>query len=248
MAHGGEFSVNLDNQKLFTPAGMPLVVPNRYLAEAIAAEWQMQGSRICPATMPLTQLTNTAIDRMSTLRQEGVGTLLALAATDLVCYRASAPPTLVKLQQTKWQPLLDGMVQRYGVQLRITAGVMPIKQSKQALSTLHAVLSDMDTFHLAVLYRAATLCKSFVIAFSLIDGTIGADVAFSATQLDQLFQGAQWGIDAVTTERHSILYNELQTLVHFTLLLAQEETKKSSRSLRPILGAGVMFPCISCIA
>ncbi len=226
VAHGGEFSVNLDNQRLCTPAGRPLIVPSRSLAEAIAAEWRMQGSRIRPTTMPLTQLTNTAIDRMSTLKQEGVGTLLALAATDLVCYRAIGPPALVELQQAKWQPLLDGMRQRYGVHLRITAGVMPIQQSKRAFSTLHAILSGMENLHLAALYRTSTLCNSLVIAFSLLDGLINTDMAFYATELDQLFQGVKWGIDSTTLKSNNILYYELQNLVHFTLLLAPEQPER----------------------
>ena len=220
VAQEGGFSVCLDTQTLCTPIGLPLIVQSRSLAEGIAAEWQRQGKRILPATMPLTQLTNTAIDRMSTLQQEGLGTLLALADTDLVCYRAKTPPALVKFQQTQWQPLLDGMVQRYGVQLMSTYGVMPIKQSIRVYSILRAIISAMDALQLVALHRAATLCSSLVIAFALIDGRIGAEMAFSATQLDSLFQGAQWGIDSATAARHSIIYYELQTLAHFISLIA----------------------------
>ena len=216
------FSVVLDSQRLCTPAGMPLIVPKISLAQAIAAEWRIQGRKIRPETMPLTQLTNTAIDHMSLLRQEGFGTLLALIMTDLVCYRATAPQELVAFQQQQWQPLLDSMGQRYGTQLRVTAGVMPIRQPQRVLSTLRTIFSEMDSFHLSALYRTATLCGSMVIALALVDSTISADTAFAATQLDQLFQSTRWGIDAATAARHSILYYELQNIAHFIFLLSSE--------------------------
>lgn len=216
------FSVFLDDQTLCTPLGRTLIVKSRPLAEAIAAEWQMQGKRIRPATMTLTQLTNTAIDRMSTLKQEGLGTLLALADTDLVCYRAKTPQALVQFQQTQWQPLIDGMAQRYGIHLMTTDGVMPIRHPIRVFSRLHAIVSKMDSLHLVALHRAATLCSSLVIAFALIDSRIGAAMAFSATQLDSLFQGKKWGIDAATAARHSIIYCELQNLTHFISLISSE--------------------------
>ncbi|VBB69312.1 Chaperone required for the assembly of the mitochondrial F1-ATPase [invertebrate metagenome] len=218
-AQEGGFSVVLDSQLLCTPSGLPLIVPSRSLAVGIADEWQVQGSKIRPFTMPLTQLASTAIDRMPFLRQEGLATLMALAATDLVCYRATAPPALVEHQQTQWQPLLDWIAQRYGASLMVTAGVMPIVQSPVALAKLHAILSEMDSLHLAALYRAATLCSSLVIALALVDGNISADVAFAATQLDLLFQGEHWGIDDEVAARHSDLHAELHALVRFTALL-----------------------------
>ena len=45
-----------------TPAGNTLAAPTRALADALAAEWNAQGERIDPATMPLTKLGTTIID------------------------------------------------------------------------------------------------------------------------------------------------------------------------------------------
>src|SRR5688572_706994 len=55
------FEVHLDGRAIRTPAKQPLAVATEPLARAIADEWEAQGERIDPATMPLTKLVNTAI-------------------------------------------------------------------------------------------------------------------------------------------------------------------------------------------
>ena len=56
------FAVMLDGKTVRTPAKAGLVVKSRALADAIAAEWQAQGDKVDPDTMPLTRLASTAID------------------------------------------------------------------------------------------------------------------------------------------------------------------------------------------
>ena len=70
----GGFSVTLDGRPIKTPSGKVLAVPNRAIAEAIAAEWAAQQEHIEPLTMPLTRFANSVvegvIDRIGNL--EGV--------------------------------------------------------------------------------------------------------------------------------------------------------------------------------
>lgn len=54
--------VKLDTRALRTPAGVLFEAPTAALAQAVAAEWEAQGERIVPASMPLTQLAFAAID------------------------------------------------------------------------------------------------------------------------------------------------------------------------------------------
>ena len=60
----GGFGVRLDGRTLRTPGKQELIAPTRGLAEAVAAEWAAQGAKIEPASMPMTQLLNTAIERV----------------------------------------------------------------------------------------------------------------------------------------------------------------------------------------
>jgi chaperone required for assembly of F1-ATPase len=63
------FAVLLDGKRLTTPAGKPLVVAWRPLAEALAAEWDAQEGEIRPLAMPLMQLVSTALDRVQAQRE-----------------------------------------------------------------------------------------------------------------------------------------------------------------------------------
>ena len=59
------YMVNLDGRPVRTPARAPLVLPGLALGEAVAAEWNAQGDKIIPDTMPLMSFASTAIDRVS---------------------------------------------------------------------------------------------------------------------------------------------------------------------------------------
>ncbi len=60
-----QFTVALDNRPIKTPCGVQLTVNTKTLAQAVANEWDMQDDYIVPATMPLTTLSCTAIDRIN---------------------------------------------------------------------------------------------------------------------------------------------------------------------------------------
>ena len=62
VGEGTPYPLLLDGRGVKTPAGRTLAAPSAALGEAIAAEWNAQGERIDPATMPLTRLANTIID------------------------------------------------------------------------------------------------------------------------------------------------------------------------------------------
>ena len=62
----GDWGVALDGRTLKTPSRLPLAVPSRALATAVAAEWEWQsGKSVRPFTMPLMALVATALDQMS---------------------------------------------------------------------------------------------------------------------------------------------------------------------------------------
>src|SRR6185436_18944204 len=109
-----------------TPARNPFTLPTRPLAEAIAAEWAAQETKVKPDTMPLMQLASTAIDRVAPDRDRIIAETAGYAATDLVCYRAEGPDELVARQAAHWDLLLDWLRARYDVSLKTAAGVMAI--------------------------------------------------------------------------------------------------------------------------
>src|ERR1700704_1069162 len=88
---GEAYRILLDGKAIRTPAGAPFFLSNESLAQAVADEWQAQGEKIHPESLPLTKLVNTAIDRVAADRAAWIEQILAFAKSDLICYRASSP-------------------------------------------------------------------------------------------------------------------------------------------------------------
>ena len=169
--------------------------------------------------MALTQLANTAIDRLARDPAPAIEELLAYAATDLLCYRAEAPANLVERQQAQWQPLLDWLARRHGARLSVQSGVIPRDQPEAALSALGRYLARQPAFRLAGLVATAQTCGSLVIALALADRQVGPDEAFEAAELDATFQIERWGEDEEAAARRRHLRHDIREIHRFLALL-----------------------------
>jgi chaperone required for assembly of F1-ATPase len=216
----GGFLVFLDNRALATPAKADLKLPAQALAEAIAAEWAGQGIKLKPATMPMTQFANTAVDKVAPDPAPAIAELLAYAGTDLLCYRAEMPPGLVERQQARWQPLLDWLALRHDAPLTVHVGVIPRPQPASSLAALGRRLADLPAFTLAGLAAAAQTCGSLVIALALAEGEITAAEAFELAELDGTFQIERWGEDEEAAARRRRLRQDIQDIHRFLALSA----------------------------
>jgi chaperone required for assembly of F1-ATPase len=215
----GGHAVTLDGKPIKTPGKRDLLVPSEALAAAIAEEWNVQEIEVRAATMPLTRLATTAVDRVATQRDTIIRQAANYATTDLVCYRATHPPALTARQQAVWQPLIDWAVLRYDAPLVVTSGVIPKGQSAESLRAFAAAVAEHDDFALTALQVATAACGSLIIALALIEGQLDAEAAFAASQLDESFQIEVWGEDAEQTERRRALAADIQAAARVMSLL-----------------------------
>lgn len=211
--------VSLDGKLLRTPGKRDLMLPNEALAAAIAEEWNIQQGEVRPATMPLTGLATTAVDRVAPHREAIVRQTANYAGTDLVCYRAARPAALAAHQQAVWQPLIDWAASRYDAVLTVTAGVIPQSQSAAVLRAFTAAVAERDDFALTALHLATAACGSLVIGLALVDGHLDAENAFAISQLDESFQIERWGEDPEQTERRRALATDIAAAARFMSLL-----------------------------
>lgn len=214
------WGVALDGRPMRTPGKNELVVPTEALAAAIAAEWDAQQDEIRPASMPLTRLAATAIDRTAPLRRQVADEIAGYAGTDLVCYRADHPPALAARQQAAWQPLIDWATLRYDAALAVTSGVIPTRQSPTVLKAFAAAVAAQDDFRLTALHALTTACGSLVIALAAMEGRLGPEEAFAASQLDETFQIEQWGEDAEAAARREAVAADIAAAARFLELLS----------------------------
>lgn len=196
----GGFAVHLDTRPVRTPLKTPLILPTEGLAHAVAAEWQAQGAKVNPATMPFTRTANSAIDTV-TLQFEAVAAMLAAyGETDLLCYRATGPAALIDRQAAAWDPLLDWSASALQAPLRATSGVMHIDQPATSLATLGAAVRALSPFQLAAFHDLVAISGSLVLALAVARGRLTADQVWALSRLDEDWQIEEWGADEEAAE------------------------------------------------
>ncbi len=214
-ARGELFGIALDGIPARTPGGAELLVPTRPLAEAIAGEFQAQGTELAPASMPLTRLAIAAIDRVKPDRHGIIADIAAYAESDLVCYRADEPEDLVKAQEAAFGPVLKWVREHFGAELRVGAGIMPVAQDPAAVAKLKEAAASFDDMMLAALYSTIKSCGSFVLALALAEGRIDPQEALVLSQTDEAYQAGRWGLDPVHAARRDQLARELASAARF---------------------------------
>jgi chaperone required for assembly of F1-ATPase len=215
----GGFGILLDQRALRTPAKRPLILPRQALAQALAEEWAAQADAILPATMPLVKLVSTALDLVVDKHETVAAEAAGYAGTDLLCYRADAPVSLVERQARLWQPLLDWAALRFDAPLRVTTGVSPVPQPAASLKALHAVLRDLDPLGLTAVADLTAVSGSLILALAVWDGEIDAEQAWNAAMLDEDFQIERWGEDAEAAERRARQRRDLDAAVRLLGLI-----------------------------
>jgi chaperone required for assembly of F1-ATPase len=196
VAQDGSWAIELDGRPVRTPARAALVVPTEALANAIAEEWRSVGEEIHPRSMPLTALSNAAIDRVAPERQAVAGGLARYAEADLACYRSDWPPELVERQKTGWDKLLSWARRRYDVDFSTTSGLIHVPQPPATVEQLGQAVAALDSFRLAGLSPLVTIGGSLIAALAVLEKAMSAEEAWQAVSIDERWQLEQWGADS----------------------------------------------------
>jgi chaperone required for assembly of F1-ATPase len=214
----GQLGIALDGRTVKTPLKAPLVLPNRALAEAVAAEWEAQVEVINPHAMPLTKLANTAIDRATTERLKIAAEILEFAGSDMVCYRAESPPGLVLRQTTHWDPVISWAKLELNVSFAAVNTISHKRQSPAALQAMEAHIEGLDPFSFVAVHNLTTLTGSALLAAMVASSKIPPDAAWLAANVDEDWQIETWGQDAEAAARRAGRLNEFSACVRFVNL------------------------------
>ena len=200
----GRFVLSLDGRRARTPGRNPLAHPSRALMLEAAAEWERQGETVDPADMPLTRLMNSAIDGVAHTTAETRADILRYAGSDLLCYRAEEPDTLVACEAHAFDPVLRWAAEELGARFHVTAGVMHVAQSPEALAATGAALDAYnDPAALAALSVMTTLSGSALLALAVAGGFLTPEAAWLAAHVDEDFEIERWGVDAEAMARRA---------------------------------------------
>lgn len=212
------FLIVLDARPVKTPGKASVVTASRPLAEAIAAEWEAQGEKIDPHSMPLTQIACTAIDKVVPNRDEIVAQVVRYAGADLLCYRVDNPADLVARQLEEWQPVLDWLASAKGVSLRTTTGLIAEDQDPAAMERAAALVEALDDHELAAMAVMVQTTGSFALTMAVINGYLNWERAADASQLDETYQSELWGSDREAEQRLRGLRNDIEAASRYLTL------------------------------
>ena len=216
------FGVLLDGKSVKTPARNVLALPTESLADAIAAEWRLQGEEIVASSMPLLRLANSVIDGVAANREAVIDAILRFGENDLLCYRAHQPPELAARQREGWDPLLDWVRQKHDAQMTVAEGLTHVDQAQEALAALRRVLESFDAFTLGGLHVIASITGSTVLALAVAQGEISGAHAFELSRIDEIYQAEKWGEDVEAAKRATALARELDKAVDLIDLARME--------------------------
>ncbi|MDA7946307.1 MAG: ATPase [Hyphomicrobiaceae bacterium] len=209
------FAISLDGKPVRTPARNELAVASEELAGEIAAEWEAQGDRIDPSSMPMTKRANTAIDRVRGREDEIVAEIVEYAGSDLLCYRAETPAGLVASQAEHWDPVLEWTKNKLDAPFSVSTGIAHVAQSENALAAVRSALSAHDFYALTPLHTMTTLTGSALLALAHARGHLDPDAVWQAAHVDEDWQISQWGEDAEAKVRRMLRRAEFDADVGF---------------------------------
>ena len=189
----GGFRVLLDTRPLRTQGGAPQVVPTRALAEALAEEWRAQADEVDPASFPLRDSADFAIDHVGADRERVIDGLLRFAETDTLCYRADPDEPLFARQQQLWEPVLADAEKRLGVQFLRISGIIHHPQPAATMDRLRAELRGLDNFTLAAVQALAPVAASLTVALAVLQPGADATQLFAVSNAEEDWQAEQWG-------------------------------------------------------
>jgi chaperone required for assembly of F1-ATPase len=208
----GGYAILLDGKPVKTPLRRALAAPTRELANLIAREWDAQEKVIDPAAMPLTRLANAAIDAVADHAGAVTDEVAKYLGSDLLCYRADAPPGLVARQAQHWDPVIGWAHGKLDARFVLVEGIVYAAQPDDTIAKARAAIPK-DLWRLAAVASITTLTGSALLALALAQGAIERDAAWAAAHVDEDFQMESWGRDDQALDRRAFRLADFEAAV-----------------------------------
>jgi chaperone required for assembly of F1-ATPase len=198
----GGFTVTLDDKPIRTPSGRSVVAPSREIADAIAAEWEVQGEFIDPLTMPFTRFANSVLDAVVDRIDAVFEDVAKYFQSDLLFYRAGHPEALVAREAAHWDPLVFWAADALGAHFILAEGIVHVRQPDSAVAAARAALPT-DPWSIAALHVITAVTGSALLALALLRGVLEPDGVWAAAHVDEDWNIEKWGVDEEVAARRA---------------------------------------------
>lgn len=219
------YEILLDGRPVKTALKNTLCVEKEELANELVKEWAAQGENIIPDTMPLTQIVNTRIDRVSQERAAMSQAVLKYLDTDLLCYRTDDPPELAAAQEEAWDPVLTWFAGRFGVELETTTALTALEQPGAAHEEVRSCVEKLDDDRFTILQLVTPLSGSLVLAIAFLEGEVSAQQVFGCAHVEEHFKAEiyneeKYGPDPAEEKKDRAMLSDLKAAEIFLGLSA----------------------------
>lgn len=200
------YGIVLDGRPVKTKNKTSLVTSHDVIAEHVAQEWRDQVDEIIPDTMPLTQILNTKIDRITTERAVIHATIVKYLDTDLVCYFADVPEDLVTQQRTYWQPWITWSEEKFSAPLKVTSDLVALSQDANVHDGADRFIAGLNDDEFTVLQLTTSLSGSLILGMAFTDGAASAEDVFQASFVEEhykniLYDSEKYGVDPMLEKK-----------------------------------------------
>lgn len=212
------YDIYVHSRFLKTPEGNPLQAPTLALAKAIEEEWEKDpGPQY--AQKPLTALVATALDRISEARETYVKHIIQTLSRDTILFWAETPPSLLRLQEEKWTPLIKEVNKALDLSLKQTFSFSIEPLSPEEEENLRLFLNRQSVFKLSGFVHLLTLSSSFCLSFLVEQGSLSAEEAWNLAHLPEHDQRRVWGKDQEAILQEKAQKAEFLETVRFLKLI-----------------------------
>jgi chaperone required for assembly of F1-ATPase len=186
--------------------------------------------------MPLTRIVNAALDGVAPHMVEVEADTIKYAGSDLICYRAAEPESLVAAQREAWDPLLAFAREGLGARLTLAEGVTFVAQPDSAIAALATAVrvqvgdGGEAPLRLAALHVMTTLTGSLVIALAKALNEIDLAGAWSAAHVDEDFQMRTWGADTEALARRKARLREMAAAAFLSECVSEGPAGQAGRT------------------
>ena len=194
-----------DDQGLLAFEDTPIELPSVAWCQAIATEWQPK-PKIKPDTQrdsfnlkpdrPATQVAQLALQGTAREPEKYQQQLVDYLPTDTLLFWQESPSSLMQMQQTHWQPILQWFATEFGDCPEKCFDLQPATVSDNLGLALKAWLETRNPYCLAGMVFLSGITGSIMLSVALAARYIDAETTYKAACLEALYQRERWGADA----------------------------------------------------
>ncbi|GAB0091612.1 ATP synthase mitochondrial F1 complex assembly factor 2 [Sergentomyia squamirostris] len=226
----GKYEIALDQKKLKTPGGKIFQVTSEPLANAVAAEWNLQRENIDRSTMHLTSLLNTAQDNPNGLTKiDLTNYLVNYLPTDTVLFQSEKEDELASVQANEWDPVILWFNKQFQADLRKSNDLSSPQLSATTRMNVSKYLLSHDESSLHAITFSVDSLKSVILTLAILHRMLSTEKAVYLSRLEEEFQLGFWGR---VEWAHDSSQQELQSRVSAAILLVHLTSTTTSLKIK----------------